>query len=68
MTAIEEDTPELVRLYNAQSEAIRRVSSLAERRDERGEVYPATSDDSAYVNGTTFLVDGGITQAYVTPE
>jgi NAD(P)-dependent dehydrogenase (short-subunit alcohol dehydrogenase family) len=25
------------------------------------------SDDSAYVNGTTFLVDGGITQAYVTP-
>lgn len=26
------------------------------------------SDDSAYVNGTTFLVDGGISQAYVTPE
>jgi NAD(P)-dependent dehydrogenase (short-subunit alcohol dehydrogenase family) len=26
------------------------------------------SDDSAYVNGTTFLVDGGISSAYVTPE
>jgi len=26
------------------------------------------SDESAYVNGTTFTVDGGITAAYVTPE
>lgn len=26
------------------------------------------SDDSTYVTGTTFLVDGGITAAYVTPE
>jgi NAD(P)-dependent dehydrogenase (short-subunit alcohol dehydrogenase family) len=26
------------------------------------------SDDSSYVNGATFLVDGGITAAYVTPE
>jgi len=26
------------------------------------------SDESSYVNGTTFLVDGGITGAYVTPE
>jgi NAD(P)-dependent dehydrogenase (short-subunit alcohol dehydrogenase family) len=26
------------------------------------------SDESSYVNGTTFLVDGGITAAYVTPE
>jgi NAD(P)-dependent dehydrogenase (short-subunit alcohol dehydrogenase family) len=26
------------------------------------------SDDAAYVNGATFLVDGGITAAYVTPE
>jgi NAD(P)-dependent dehydrogenase (short-subunit alcohol dehydrogenase family) len=26
------------------------------------------SDESAYVNGATFTVDGGITAAYVTPE
>ena len=26
------------------------------------------SDESSYVTGTTFMVDGGITSAYVTPE
>ena len=26
------------------------------------------SDESSYVNGATFTVDGGITAAYVTPE
>ena len=26
------------------------------------------SDESSYVTASTFLVDGGITQAYVTPE
>jgi NAD(P)-dependent dehydrogenase (short-subunit alcohol dehydrogenase family) len=26
------------------------------------------SDESSYVNGSTFTVDGGITAAYVTPE
>jgi NAD(P)-dependent dehydrogenase (short-subunit alcohol dehydrogenase family) len=26
------------------------------------------SDESSFVNGATFTVDGGITAAYVTPE
>ena len=26
------------------------------------------SDESSYVTGSTFVVDGGITSAYVTPE
>jgi len=26
------------------------------------------SDESSYVTGSTFLVDGGITAAYVTPQ
>ncbi len=26
------------------------------------------SDESSYITGTSFVVDGGITAAYVTPE
>jgi NAD(P)-dependent dehydrogenase (short-subunit alcohol dehydrogenase family) len=42
------------------------------RLAEAGEVARAAlflaSDESSYVNGTAFLVDGAITAAYVTPE
>jgi NAD(P)-dependent dehydrogenase (short-subunit alcohol dehydrogenase family) len=42
------------------------------RLAEAGEVARAAlylaSDESSYVTGSTFLVDGGITSAYVTPE
>jgi NAD(P)-dependent dehydrogenase (short-subunit alcohol dehydrogenase family) len=42
------------------------------RLAEAGEVAKAAlflaSEDASYVNGSTFLVDGGIHAAYVTPE
>ncbi|WP_088892122.1 glucose 1-dehydrogenase [Leptolyngbya ohadii] len=41
---------------------------LAQATDIAQAALFLASDDSAYVNGTTFLVDGGITSAYVTPE
>jgi hypothetical protein len=31
-------------------------------------VVSISSDESSYVNASTFLVDGGLSGAYVTPE
>ena len=44
------------------------MGRLAEASEVARAALFLASDDSAYVNGTTFLVDGGITAAYVTPE
>jgi len=41
---------------------------LAETREVAQAALFLASDESSYVNGTTFLVDGGISAAYVTPE
>lgn len=44
------------------------MGRLAEAAEVARAALFLACDDSSYVNGATFLVDGGITSAYVTPE
>jgi len=68
------NTPLLQELFAKDPEqAKRRLVHLPMGRfAELGEVAHAAlflaSDDSSYVNASTFLVDGGLSAAYVTPE
>jgi NAD(P)-dependent dehydrogenase (short-subunit alcohol dehydrogenase family) len=67
------DTPLLAQLLaNPAARARRMVHVPMGRLAQASEVARAAlflaSDDSAYVNGATFMVDGGITAAYVTAE
>jgi NAD(P)-dependent dehydrogenase (short-subunit alcohol dehydrogenase family) len=68
------ETPLLMRLFEDDQAAFERrrvhlpMGRLAKPREiAQGALFLA-SDESSYVTGATFLVDGGITAAYVTPE
>ena len=67
-------TPLLLRLFEDDPAAYerRRIHLPMGRLAKAGEIANGAlflaSDESSYVTGTTFLVDGGLTAAYVTPE
>jgi NAD(P)-dependent dehydrogenase (short-subunit alcohol dehydrogenase family) len=68
------ETPLLLRIFGDDPAAYERrrvhlpMGRLAKPREIVNAALFLASDESAYVNATTFLVDGGLTAAYVTPE
>jgi NAD(P)-dependent dehydrogenase (short-subunit alcohol dehydrogenase family) len=67
------DTPLLQSILSDPVKRERRLVHIPLGRfAQAGEIANAAlylaSDESSYVNGSTFVVDGGITAAYVTPE
>ena len=68
------ETPLLRRIWGDDPVAAQRrlvhipAGRLAQPREIVNAALFLASDESSYVNGATFLVDGGVTAAYVTPE
>jgi NAD(P)-dependent dehydrogenase (short-subunit alcohol dehydrogenase family) len=68
------ETPLLMRLFSDDPAAYERrrvhlpMGRLAQAKEIAAAALFLASDESSYVNGTTFLVDGGLSAAYVTPE
>lgn len=68
------ETPLLMRLFDETPGAYERrrvhlpMGRLAQAKEIAYGALFLASDESSYVNGATFLVDGGLTAAYVTPE
>jgi NAD(P)-dependent dehydrogenase (short-subunit alcohol dehydrogenase family) len=68
------DTPLLRRIWGDDPAAAQRrlvhipMGRLAQPREIVNAALFLASDESSYVTGSTFLVDGGVTAAYVTPE
>ena len=68
------ETPLLLNIFGDNPDALERrrihwpTGRLAKPREIVNAALFLASDESSYVNGATFLVDGGLTAAYVTPE
>jgi NAD(P)-dependent dehydrogenase (short-subunit alcohol dehydrogenase family) len=68
------ETPLLMRLFAETPGALERrlqhlpMGRLAQAKEIAYGALFLASDESSYVNGSTFLVDGGLTAAYVTAE
>jgi NAD(P)-dependent dehydrogenase (short-subunit alcohol dehydrogenase family) len=68
------ETPLLLRIFGDDPAAYERrrvhlpMGRLAKPREIVNAALFLASDESSYVNGSTFVVDGGLTAAYVTPE
>jgi NAD(P)-dependent dehydrogenase (short-subunit alcohol dehydrogenase family) len=68
------ETPMLMRLFQSQPGAMERrlvhvpIGRFARTREIANGALFLASDEASYVTGSTFLVDGGLTASYVTPE